>query len=309
MINAPVLTTFLGYCVFLTAVGLYFYRKTTGIESYLLGGRSLGAWVTAISAQASDMSGWLLMGLPGALYLGGMPAAWIALGLFMGTLCNWKLVAARLRIYTEATDSITLPTFFERRFSDPSGLLRTLSALITLLFFTIYASSGLVAAGKLFETIFGMDYRLAVVTGLAVIMGYTFLGGFLAVSWTDLFQGALMITAIVAVPIMGLERAGGCAAVADILHARGISLSLLGTGSLTAAAIVSAMSWGLGYFGQPHILARFMGIASPDRIPRAMGIALPWVALSLAGAVAVGLPGAALHQALPAARKKKFSSI
>jgi sodium/proline symporter len=165
----------------------------------------MGAWVTALSAQASDMSGWLLMGLPGAIYLGGVKNAWIAIGLFIGTVLNWKLVSGRLRLYTEKTNTITLPCFFEERFRDPTGLLRTVSAIIILIFFAIYASSGLVAAGKLFEAIFGINYQVAVIVGGAVIIAYTFLGGFLAVCWTDLFQGLLMVGAIVVVPAMELR--------------------------------------------------------------------------------------------------------
>ncbi len=306
MIQTPALITFIVYFIFLSAIGIYFYRKTTRIEDYLLGGRGLGVWVTAISAQASDMSGWLLMGLPGAVYAGGIPAAWIAAGLFIGTACNWKFVSARLRLYTEETGSLTLSTFFERRFRDPSGLLRVLSAVITLLFFTIYASSGLVAAGKLFETIFGIDYFLAVFLGLAAIVLYTFLGGFLAVSWTDLFQGALMIAAIVLVPLLAWQKTGGAEPVAAAMAAKNIPLSPFGNGSLTAAAVLSSMAWGLGYFGQPHILARFMGISSASRLPRAMTIALVWVGLSLTGAVAVGALGNAMYGNLAGGDEEKI---
>ena len=203
------LVTFIVYFIVLLGVGLYFYRRNVSITDYLLGGRGMGAWVTALSAQASDMSGWLLMGLPGAIYLGGMPAAWIAIGLFAGTVLNWKLVSARLRVYTAKTETITLPCFFEQRFGDPTGLLRTISAIIILIFFTIYATSGLVAAGKLFESTFQVDYKTAVLVGGVIIIAYTFLGGFLAVCWTDLFQGSLMVIALIVVPVVGYHFVGG----------------------------------------------------------------------------------------------------
>lgn len=257
--SMPTLITFIVYFVVLLGIGAYFYRKSVSIEDYLLGGRGMGAWVTALSAQASDMSGWLLMGLPGAIYLGGVANAWIAIGLFVGTVLNWKLVAGRLRIYTEKTNTITLPCFFEERFRDPTGLLRTVSAIIILIFFAIYASSGLVAAGKLFEAIFGINYQLAVIVGGVVIIAYTFLGGFLAVCWTDLFQGSLMVVAIVLVPALAYFEVGGIEPIRAKMAAKSISMSLIPTGSkFPLLAIISASAWGLGYFGQPHILARFM---------------------------------------------------
>jgi len=289
MIQIPTLVTFGIYFLFLLAVGIYFYRKTTSIEGYLLGGRGLGTWVTAFSAQASDMSGWLLMGLPGAVYLSGMSEAWIAVGLFIGTFCNWKYVAIRLRIYTANTDSLTLSTFFENRFKDPTGLLRTLSAIITLIFFTIYASSGLVAAGKLFESMFSMDYKLAVIAGAFVIILYTFLGGFLAVCWTDLIQGSLMIAAIVIVPLLAYNGVGGSEGIAAAMAEGNISMSFLPVTGIGILGVISTMAWGLGYFGQPHILARFMGINDPKSLPRSMTIAIIWVFISLAGAVIIGL--------------------
>ncbi len=289
MFKLPAIITFAVYLLFLVGVGVYFYRRTAGIEDYLLGGRKLGKWVTAISAQASDMSGWLLMGLPGAVYLGGIPAVWIALGLFIGTWLNWRFVSVRLRIYTGKTGALTLPSFFETRFRDPTGLLRTVSAIIILLFFTIYTSSGLVASGRLFEAMFGIEYHAAVLIGASVIVAYTFLGGFLAVSWTDLFQGTLMFIAIVAVPAAAYHSSGGSGAVATAMAERGIPAGLIPPGPLPLLAVASAMAWGLGYFGQPHILARFMGIRSARELPRAMAIALVWVAVSLTGAVIAGL--------------------
>ena len=225
--SIPTLITFITYLIILLAIGFCFYRRSASIEDYLLGGRSMGSWVTAFSAQASDMSGWLLMGLPGAIYLGGMGQVWIAIGLFVGTFLNWMLVSARLRVYTQKTNAITLPCFFEARFKDPTGLLRIVSAIIILIFFAIYASSGLVATGLLFESTFGVQYHVAVVIGGFVIIAYTFLGGFMAVCWTDLLQGALMVFAIVVVPVLTYNRAGGIDAISKAMELKNISPTLL----------------------------------------------------------------------------------
>jgi sodium/proline symporter len=288
----PTYITFAVYFVILLAIGLFFYGKNVHIEDYLLGGRRMGAWVTALSAQASDMSGWLLMGLPGAAYLYGVGQIWIAIGLFAGTVLNWLLVSPRLRIYTEKTASITLPSFFESRFGDPTGLLRIISAIVILIFFTIYCSSGLVATGKLFESTFNVPYKVAVIVGGGIIITYTFLGGFMAVCWTDLFQGMLMIFAIVAVPAAACFTADRTATVTDITAATPEWGQLVpeGTGG-GILAVLSLAAWGLGYFGQPHILARFMSAASLHKLRESVVIATIWVAISLAGAVIIGIIG------------------
>jgi sodium/proline symporter len=301
------LVTFVVYFVLLLGIGCYFYRRSVSIEDYLLGGRRMGAWVTALSAQASDMSGWLLMGLPGAIYLGGMPEVWIAVGLFVGTVLNWKLVSARLRVYTQKTDTITLPCFFEQRFGDPTGLLRVVSAIIILIFFTIYASSGLVATGKLFESIFdNVTYKQAVVVGGGIIIAYTFLGGFLAVCWTDLFQGMLMVVAVIVVPAVAYHGVGGAGAIREAMASKGISLGLIPQreGS-SVLMIISATAWGLGYFGQPHILARFMSAKSVGKLNESMPIAVVWVFLSLAGAVVVGFIGIGMFNNLAGGDEEK----
>lgn len=306
--STPTLVTFIAYLVALLGTGFFFYRKSASIEDYLLGGRGMGSWVTAFSAQASDMSGWLLMGLPGVVYLAGIGQIWIAVGLFIGTALNWKLVSTRLRVYTQKTNAITLPCFFETRFRDPTGLLRVVSAIIILIFFAIYASSCLVAAGKLFESTFDVDYSAAVVIGGLIIVVYTFMGGFLAVCWTDLLQGALMVFAIVVVPLMTYRTVGGGDAIAKAMAAKGISASLLPPAQTLPGAIcmiVSSMAWGLGYFGQPHILVRFMSIKSAGKLGRSMAIAIVWVFLSLAGAVAVGLIGIAMYDNLSGGQQEK----
>ena len=303
--TTPTLVTFIVYFVLLLCIGLYFYRRSVSIEDYLLGGRGMGAWVTALSAQASDMSGWLLMALPGAIYVGGLTNAWIAIGLFIGTVLNWILVARRLRVYTQKTNTITLPCFFEERFGDPTGLLRVVSAIIILIFFTIYASSGLAAAGKLFESTFGISYTTAVILGGAVIIAYTFMGGFLAVCWTDLFQGALMVVALVVVPAVAYTRAGGVAGIREAMAAREISASLIPQEGIAVLAIVSAMAWGLGYFGQPHILVRFMSARTLTKLSESTAIAIVWVFISLTGAVVIGLIGIGLFESLPGDDEEK----
>jgi len=302
----PTLITFIVYFVLLLGIGFYFYRKNVSIEDYLLGGRGMGAWVTALSAQASDMSGWLLMGLPGAIYLAGAVNVWIAIGLFIGTVLNWKLVSSRLRVYTERTGTITLPCFFEQRFGDPTGLLRVVSAIIILIFFTIYASSGLVATGKLFESTFNVQYKTAVIVGGGIIVLYTFLGGFLAVCWTDLFQGTLMLLALIVVPALAYIDVGGISAISEAMTFKGIQKSLMPQeGHLGVLMIVSTMAWGLGYFGQPHILARFMSAKSVGKLAESMAIAVIWVFISLGGAVVVGFTGIGMFDNLAGGEEEK----
>ena len=303
--SIPILITFLAYFIILLGIGFFFYGKSKHIEDYLLGGRKMGAWVTALSAQASDMSGWLLMGLPGAIYLGGLVNIWIAVGLFVGTVLNWVLVSRRLRVYTEQAGAITLPCFFEQRFADPTGLLRTVSAIIILIFFTIYASSGLVATGKLFESVFDINYTAAVIVGGSIIITYTFLGGFMAVCWTDLFQGMLMIIALLAVPAIAYFHVDGFSGIIDAAKVKQISLSLVPEGQWPLLTILSASAWGLGYFGQPHILVRFMSVKSLPKLRRSMVIAIVWVFLSLGGAVVIGLIGIAMFDNLSGGDEEK----
>lgn len=289
--------TFAVYLIVMLGIGIIAYKRTTNLSDYILGGRSLGPWTSAISAGASDMSGWLLLGLPGAAYVSGISASWIAVGLLIGTWLNWLIVARRLRIYSfQASDSLTLPEFFANRFRDRTHLLRIISAIFILVFFLFYTSSGLVAGGRLFETVFGLDYRIAVTVGTLTIIVYTFIGGFLAVSWTDLIQGLMMAVALAIVPIIAFMDLGGASGAGAALAAESeYMLSWLRDAStgdaLTAVGIISSLAWGLGYFGQPHILARFAGIRSENDIPAARRIAVIWSGLTLFCAVAVGLLG------------------
>lgn len=286
--NAIELGIFIAYLVLLMAIGIKFYNKDEDMEGYLLGGRGLGSWVTAFSAQASDMSGWLLMGLPGAIYLGGVPQLWIGIGLFIGTCINWNVVAERLRVYTEETDSLTLSSFFKKRFKDPTGLTQIVSAALILFLFTIYSASGMVASGKLFQTMFGIPYNIAVLIGAVVIVSYTFLGGFNAVCWTDLIQGILMVIAITVVPVCALFEMHGFDTALTTMNQQNLSTTLFG-GGMTALTIISAVAWGLGYFGQPHILVRFMGISDVKEIKKSKRIAIIWCLVSLIGALMVGV--------------------
>jgi sodium/proline symporter len=292
-------------------IGYLAWRRTKNLSDYILGGRRLGSWVTAMSASASDMSGWLLLGLPGYAYAAGLEAGWIALGLLVGTYVNWRLVAARLRHYSViAGDSQTLPEFFENRFHDETRLLRTVSAIFILLFFLFYTSSGLVAGGKLFNAVFDLPYHWAVTAGALVIVIYTFFGGFLAVSWTDLFQGLLMALALLIVPLIAISGLGGWGAtlssVSETNPALLNALTNVKNEPLGLLAIISLMAWGLGYFGQPHILARFKAIRSVTEIPAARRIAVSWVSITLICAVLVGLVGIGyLEQPLQGADTEK----
>lgn len=294
--NPSIIVTFVLYLVFMMAIGALFFGRTSDLSDYILGGRRLNYWVTSMSAQASDMSGWLLMGLPGYAYLAGLEAFWIAFGLAVGTYVNWKVVARRLRTYTEISgDSITLPDFFESRFRDTSRVLRIVSSVFILVFFLIYTSSGFVAGAKLFGSVFNLPYTTGLFIGVVVIIGYTFLGGFMAVSWTDFVQGVLMFFAVTIVPIIGFRLAGGVRgtfAAVRALNPELLNIFTAADGSpIGGIAIVSLVAWGLGYFGQPHILARFMAIRDPREVQPARRLATVWVVISLAFAVLIGLVG------------------
>lgn len=282
------------YFIAMLGIGLYAYKTSTeDVEGYMLGGRKLGPGVTALSAGASDMSGWLLMGLPGAMFVTGLSAAWIGIGLFIGALANYLIVAPRLRVYTVvARDAITIPDFFEKRFEDNSHLLRTFSSLVIVIFFTLYTSSGMVAGGKLFESAFGADYSFGLWLTAGVVVAYTLFGGFMAVSLTDFVQGCIMFVALILVPIVALTDVGGIGGMTDTIRSIDPDLFTLTTG-MTLVGIISSLAWGLGYFGQPHIIVRFMAIRSVRDIPTARNIGMGWMAVTLIGALGTGLAGLA----------------
>ncbi|MEZ8825469.1 sodium/proline symporter PutP [Vibrio amylolyticus] len=295
-------TTFIAYLIMMMAIGIIAYQRTKNSTDYFLGGRSLGPWPAALSAGASDMSGWLLLGLPGYAYAAGIEAVWLAGGLLVGTWANWYINAKRLRTYSITTDALTLPEFLSRRFNDKSKMIQTISAFFILLFFLFYTSSGLVAGGKLFETVFGLDYTIAVVIGTICVVSYTLFGGFLAVSWTDLVQGLLMAAALMIVPVAAMQ--GGLGQLTSDLSSINPELLTLWSDTkgepLSAIAIISLVAWGLGYFGQPHILARFKATRSNKDLTTARRIAVFWTALSMIGALLVGLVGLVYVTSSPA---------
>ena len=293
-VNVAVVSTFVIYLMVMLGIGYVAYKRTSSSSDYFLGGRNLGPWPTALSAGASDMSGWLLLGIPGYAYASGLEVIWITSGLFIGSWLNWLLVAKRLRTYTITThNALTIPEYFARRFHDNSKILATLSAFFILLFFLFYTSSGLVAGGKLFATVFGMSYQSAVIFGAVCVVSYTLFGGFLAVSWTDLVQGLLMAAALMMVPVVAMD--GSFTDLGNSLHTINPHLLSLFTDNkgvpLTAIAILSLLAWGLGYFGQPHILARFKASRSNRALTTARRIAVSWTGLTMLGAILVGLAG------------------
>ncbi len=287
------------YMAVMLYIGWYAYKKTANLTDYMLGGRSLGPAVTALSAGAADMSGWLLMGLPGGIYVSGLANAWIAIGLTVGAYLNWLYVAPRLRSYTlVANDSITIPSFLENRFKDDTKLLRIISGIVILLFFTFYVSSGMVAGAVFFQSSFGLNYHTGLLLVSVVVVAYTLFGGFLAVSYTDFIQGMMMVLALLLVPIIGFSKTGGTAETFNTIRSIDPSLLDLFKGT-TVLGIISTSAWGLGYFGQPHIITRFMAITSIKEIKSARRIGMGWMIFSLIGAVLTSLVGLAYFNQNP----------
>lgn len=298
------------YFALMLAIGFYAYRTSTSdVSEYMLGGRKLHPAVGALSAGASDMSGWLLMGLPGAIYVSGFSEAWIAVGLLAGAYLNYRFVAPRLRLYTEmADDSITIPDFFENRFTDESHALRTISALVIIIFFTVYTSAGIVAGGKLFESAFSLDYQLGLFVIAGVVLAYTVVGGFLAVSLTDFVQGGIMFVALILVPVIAFIAIGGLSGAEQSIvdataapatggeAAQSTDFFSLWPEGMTVLGLVSLLAWGLGYFGQPHIIVRFMAIRSLKDVATARLIGMIWMLVTVIGAVLVGYVGVAYVQ-------------
>ncbi|CAM3699268.1 sodium/proline symporter PutP [Aeromicrobium ponti] len=298
-INLPTLIAIIVYLVGMLLIGFLAARMTKDLSDYVLGGRRLGAGVAALSAGASDMSGWLMLGLPGAVYLGGMGEIWLPIGLAVGAYLNWQFVAKPLRVYTEvANDSITVPGYFENRFHDTSKMLRVVSAVVILIFFTFYTSSSLVGGAILLENSFGIDYTVALWVGAAVILSYTFFGGFLAASWTDFIQGILMFLALIIIPIVAIQELGGWNETLQQIGTIDPTHLDVASGA-TFVGVASLLAWGLGYFGQPHILVRFMGLKSTNDVPKARLIGMTWMVLSLFGALFVGFAGIAYFADTP----------
>lgn len=303
--KTPILVAMIGYMALVVCIGIVYSKRNQTSEDYFLGGRGLGPWVTAMSAEASDMSSWLLMGLPGLAYATGFSqAGWTAIGLVLGTYLNWKIVAKRLRHYTEVSEnSITLPDFFSNRYKDEKKILSSIAAIMILIFFTVYTASGFAACGTLFNSVFKLNYRTSMIVCAVVIVLYTSLGGFLAASTTDLIQGLLMSFAIVVVLIVGIVAVGGVGNVVD--YGKGLEgfFDVMKyhdpeTGHAVSQGVIpilSGLAWGLGYFGMPHILVRFMAIRDPKEVKKSRNIAMIWVLISLSVAVCIGFTGAALY--------------
>lgn len=298
MTTIAILIAFAAYLLFMVFIGVWSMKKTTGADDYFLGGRGLSGPVAALSAQASDMSGWLLMGLPGSVYALGTGQAWIAVGLGLGTIINWLVIARPLRSYTiVANNSMTLPEFFGNRYHDDKKILLGISSAIIVIFFLVYTASALASGGKLFNTVFGIDYHVALLIGATVILVYTFMGGFLAVCTTDFIQGSMMLIALLVVPIIAWGYVSG--SFSDMLAQTGVnsahylSLTYNGDHPITLVEILSNLAWGLGYCGMPHILVRFMAIKNEKELKKSSAIAITWVVISLTLAVVIGLVGRA----------------
>ena len=293
-----ILIAFALYMAVMIGIGIYYSRRQKSLSQYILGDRNLGPWLTSLGAEASDMSGWMLMGLPGYAYLHGLSAFWTASGLILGTWLNWVLTAKRLRTYTEIADnSLTIPDYLSNRFKDKENILRLMCAIFIIIFFIIYTSSGFVAAGKFFNTIFDIPYPTALLLGTFVVVFYTFFGGFGAVALTDFVQGTMMFFTVLYVPIAAAIALGGPAPTMQALAGEGADFfSLLPPSSSNLTNLImfiSCAGWGLGYFGQPHILVRFMAIESPDMIKKSRVIAMGWVTITLAAAIVIGIVGKA----------------
>lgn len=295
------LVAFVVYLCMMLVIGAFYMKKNKSADDFFLGGRGLSGWVAALSAQASDMSGWLLMGLPGAVYSLGTGQAWIAIGLFIGTVLNWVCISARLRRYTiRANDAVTFPEYLENRFHDKKKVLLMISSVVIIVFFLVYTASALAAGGKLFASVFGMDYTVALTIGAIVILGYTFMGGFMAVCVTDFIQGMLMLVGLLVVPLLGyfvmgpenfipnLEASGVAGGVDSFLN-----LTQNGGEPYRAVDIISQVGWGLGYCGMPHILTRFMAVKNEKELKKSRFIAIIWVAISLGMAIIIGVIGRA----------------
>lgn len=295
------LIAFIIYFLVVLAIGFLFFKKTNGISDYFLGGRQMNPYVAALSAQASDMSSWLLMGLPGAVMLLGLGEAWIGIGLAIGSYCAWLFAAKKLRKHSVvAGNALTMPEFFSNRFKDEKGYLRLISSIVILFFFVIYVASGFKGCGVVLQTIFPeISLMIAMLIGAVIIIAYTFMGGFKAVCWTDFIQGLLMLVAVVVVPMAAMGHLGGWSEVSAALDNVGfdnfLNIFYDGGEAMSFIAIVSLLAWGLGYFGMPHIVVRFMSIRNPEEVKIARRVSLIWIVIALAAAIMIGVIGRAYY--------------
>lgn len=312
-----ILIAIVAYLALVIVVGIIYTKKNKNVDDFYLGGRKLGPLVTAMSAEASDMSGWLLMGLPGLVYLSGLAeASWTAIGLAIGTYFNWLIVAKRLRNYSSRIGAITIPDFFSKRFRDNTNILMGISAALIIIFFIPYTASGFSTCGKLFSALFGIDYHVAIVVSAIVIVVYTALGGFLAASVTDFIQSIVMSIALVIVLAFGIHVAGGWDAVVANANSIPNYLSMTATTSaggelvpFSGMNIISTLAWGLGYFGMPHILLRFMAIEDPKKIKISRRVASVWVVIAMFVAVIIGMVGLAMSKVEPSLVLKDSETV
>ncbi len=288
------LSAFLIYFAILLTIGIVSRRRMKNDADFVMGNRSVNFWLTALSAHSSDMSAWLFMGFPGIVFLRGMPEAWIAIGLVLGMFANWKLVAPRLRRMTESYDSYTLSTFFERRFHDHSGIIRILTGLLALLFLTAYLTALVIAMGKVVNSLFPISYQMSILITMPILIFYVCIGGFITVAWMDCFQAIFLICVVLIVPFVAYNAIGGEAAIANAAAAKNISISLFHQDwTLMLPSLLFGLGWGLGYFGQPHIITKFMGVSSPNLLKKSMILGMSWQIVALSAAVFIGLIGIA----------------
>ncbi len=288
-----IMAAFVIYFCILTCIGLFFYVKNKNATDFMIGNRSINYWVTAIATQSSDMSSWLFLAFPAAIYAQGLPQAWTAIGLVTGMFICWQFIAPKLRSVTAQYNDLTLSSYFASRYNDKYGTLRIITALFAIVFFTFYIASSLVGLGRLFASAFGISYHAGIVLGLVSALGYTLLGGFIAVAWCDLFQGLFLLAAIVIVPVYTLYTLGSAESILVAAQARALPLTLFPSLQDTFNSILLAASWGLGYFGQPHILTNFMAIDDVRNIKYAKYVGITWQIMVLTAAICVGLVGIA----------------
>lgn len=290
-----VISAFFIYFTILLGIGLYFHKKQTTSSEFIMGNRSLSFWLVALSAHASDMSSWLFMAFPMTIFMFGLPQIWIAIGLLVGMFLNWHFVARKLRTMTESYDCYTLSSFFEKRFNDTSGKICLISAIAMVIFLTHYLSAGFIAMGNLFESLFGLNYMLGLSIAVFVVMIYTFIGGFTTVAWTDLFQGLFLLLMILIVPYAAFSKIGGWSEITQAAQQKNISLSLIPDWSFysVTSILMLSLGWGLGYFGMPHIITKFMGIDNASELNKSKWLGMSWQTITLGAAVLVGLMGIA----------------
>lgn len=296
MSNTHFILPFIAYFCILLTIGLISHRRQRSAADFIVGNRSLNFWVTALSAHASDMSSWLFMAFPAGIYMGGLSKSWTAVGLMFGMFLNWQFVATKLRVLTEEYQSYTLSTFFERRFKDDSGIIRILTAFVAVFFFTCYVAAGLIGMGEIFVSVFGVNFYVGLTISSLVVLVYTFIGGFITVAWTDMFQALFLICMIALVPYMAYNTLdGGWSSIVSAAEQQGISLELVPDASIysVVAIIFLMLEWGLGYFGQPHIITKFMGIKDSTELNKSKYLGMTWQFLALTGAAFIGLVGIA----------------